>query len=938
MAQDFNTGPNAASGGAPENSRVNDAAMNAELKQAQILQNNTIKGLTDTIDKLTKQYEDLTRSGKDLSQDEARVSKELQDKIQDLSDVLKNMKDGIAKGEQPASLSGIGQKERIQTFDRLTSVIKDFQKSNAEFIKSSGGDALDFDTWFASYTAQRKSEIESLEASEDNNLLLADIKKILKSQSSELANLTDEELTDVAKKSLRLSADEKKRDLEFYEQNKDIIRLNKLADEHEQQGVKKIISSAKFDATKPILEYGFKSINKDMDALIKNTKHRSLLQIVADLLGPMGHIIVFMIKVLFIPLAVILGLLVGVVQAQFIKLREVGRMFSGEFFTNIYKNLKLVFGSGGSVSKLWGAFKWFNMKFMGLSSVLDRIQFALGKFLFAMLIGEKGFAGFLGRLTNTIGMPMIKGFAWVTGLFGRALGSPLRRVGDLLYTIGDIFRGAISKITSAVKFILPYFVTIGKKFTTAAAFLLKPFDMLNKFLSSRTGTMFSIADRFLGGVFKTFNMFRKIGLAVGGFLGPLAAVFNIFKSLPDFFHRIFHGTFKEALKAIMGMIVFIFTQFFSQMLGPIGGIIALTLFNFEKIMKWFDPIFDFLIDIAMWLGGMLVVVWEYGVQPLIGAVAEFLTAFLDIVFTIAKPVIRYLRFIWDIIIKPLLVIAGVVLMGLFWVVKTAFQGLGLLFSEVILPAVTFVTDIIETVFDTIEDSLIAVMNYMIGWVNKIGKWLGFSKIDTISTSSEKKEKEKLASEALKKQELEEKNRKNMQGAVKDGVVKGMEKAQEVIKDLYSLTKEEANGMLGVLTDAFSGDGSKIGQLADAATEGLKTGFSAIGGALDRSGISDKIDSGVNTAKVAGQAAFQYINTPTPPMQYATNANPNMDQQYYANKAMGFTPPTNRSEVINNNNNVYNTTSGGGSSILPIISAGHTDPTKVSLQIGLRPPG
>ena len=56
MAQDFNTGPNAASGGAPENARVNDAAMNAELKRDQILQNNTIKGLTDTIEKLTKQY------------------------------------------------------------------------------------------------------------------------------------------------------------------------------------------------------------------------------------------------------------------------------------------------------------------------------------------------------------------------------------------------------------------------------------------------------------------------------------------------------------------------------------------------------------------------------------------------------------------------------------------------------------------------------------------------------------------------------------------------------------------------------------------------------------------------------------------------------------------------------------------------------------------
>ena len=691
MAQDFNTGPNAAPGGAPENARVNDAAMNAELKQAQILQNNTIKGLTDTIDKLTKQYEELTQSGKELSQDEANVSKQLQDKIQDLSDVLKNMKAGIARGEQPASLSSIGQKERIQTFDRLTSVIKDFQKSNAEFMKSSSGDALDFDTWFASYTAQKKYDIESLESSEDNNLLLEDIKKILKSQSSELANLTDEELTSVARKSLNLSIDEKKRDLEFYEQNSDIIKLNRIANENEQEGVKKIISSAKFDPTKPILEYGFKSINKDMDTLIKNTKHRTLLQIVADLLGPLGHIIVFMIKVLFIPLAVVLGLLVGVVQAQFIKLREVGRMFSGEFFTNIHKNLKLVFGSGGSVSKLWGAFKWFNMKFMGLSSVLDRIQFALGKFLFAMLLGEKGFAGFLGRLTNTIGMSMIKGFTWVTGLFGRALGSPLRRVGDLLYTIGNIFRGAISKITSAVNFILPWFKWLGKKLTAAANFLLKPFSSLNKFFTiTKEGKLLTLADRFLGGILSTFNAFRKIGLVVGGILGPIAGVLNIFKSLPDFFHRIFHGTFREALKAIMGMIVFIFTQFFSSLLGPIGGIIALTLFNFEKIMKWFDPIFDFLIDIAMWLGGTLMVIWEYAVKPLIGAVAEFLSAFLDIVFTIAKPVIRYLRFIWDIIIKPLLVLAGVVLVVLFYVVKKAFQALSLLFTMVILPAVEMV--------------------------------------------------------------------------------------------------------------------------------------------------------------------------------------------------------------------------------------------------------
>lgn len=942
MAQDFNTGPNAAPGGAPENARVNDAAMNAELKQAQILQNNTIKGLTDTIDKLTKQYEELTQSGKELSQDEANVSKQLQDKIQDLSDVLKNMKAGIARGEQPASLSSIGQKERIQTFDRLTSVIKDFQKSNAEFMKSSSGDALDFDTWFASYTAQKKSDIESLESSEDNNLLLEDIKKILKSQSSELANLTDEELTSVARKSLNLSIDEKKRDLEFYEQNRDIIKLNRIANENEQEGVKKIISSAKFDPTKPILEYGFKSINKDMDTLIKNTKHRTLLQIVADLLGPLGHIMVFMIKVLFIPLAVVIGLLVGVVQAQFIKLREVGRMFSGEFFTNIHKNLKLVFGSGGSVSKLANAFVWFNMTFMGLSSVFNRIQAAMGRFILAVILGEKGFAGFIGRLINTIGPSIVRGFTSLTGLFGRALGSPLRRVGDLLYTIGDIFRGAISKIGSAVNFILPYFVTIGNKFTAVAAFLLKPFDMLNSFLNTRTGTLFSVADRFLGGIFSTFNTFRKIGIAVGGFLGPFAAVLNIFGSLPDFFHRLFHGTFREGLKAVLGMIVFVLTQFFSQMLGPIGGIIALTLFNFEKIMKWFDPIFDFLIDIAMWLGGTLMVLWEFAVKPLIGAVSEFLTAFLDIVFAIAKPVIRYLRFVWDIIIKPLLVLAGVVLVGLFYVVKKVFQGLSWLFTMVILPAVEMVSHVIESVFNAVEDALLSVLNYLVDWINEAASWFGMSKIERFGGSTEdnakareKEAAEKLAIQERDKQELEKKNQKDMQAAVKSGVVSGMEKAQEVVRDLYDMTKTEASGMLNLITDALSSngagilDGSKIGNLAEAAKKGLMGGFAAAKG-ID---ISSKLSS----AKSIGNDFISMLSAPkAETMQYANANNGSVE---YFDKQMGFTPQAAGNTIVNNNNNVVNSSnSGGGSNLLPIISSGHTDPTKVSLQIGLRPPG
>ena len=179
----------------------------------------------------------------------------------------------------------------------------------------------------------------------------------------------------------------------------------------------------------------------------------------------------------------------------------------------------------------------------------------------------------------------------------------------------------------------------------------------------------------------------------------------------------------------------------------------------------------------------------------------------------------------------------------------------------------------------------------------------------------------------------------MHGAVKDGVIEGMfEAAQQVIKDVYSLTREDANKLLGIMGDMLSGDGSKIAELPGIAMQGLKNGWSAISGALDKTGISDKISSGLDNAKGVVVPMLERMNTATPSMQYATNTNPIIDQQAYANNAMGFTPPTNRNEIINNNNNVYNTTSGGGSSILPIISAGHTDPTKVSLQIGLRPPG
>lgn len=908
MAQDFNTGPNAAPGGAPENARVNDAAMNAELKQAQILQNNTIKGLTDTIEKLTKQYEELTQSGKDLSQDEARVSKELQDKIQNLSEVLKNTKDGITKGESSASLSGIGQKERIQTFDRLTSIIKDFQKSNAAFIKTSGEESSDnFDAWFASYTAQKKSEIESLKATEDNN----------------------EELTVVAKKNLKLTLEQKTRDLEFYEQNKGIIRITKLADEHEQEGFKKIISSSEANSPKPTLEHGFKSIHKSLNALVQNTKSRNLFQIIADLLGPVGHIIMFMMKWLFVPAAIALGLFVGVVEAQIHAFKRIGRLL--KFLYTTIRDVLVEFGLTGKY------FKWISTHVIDLSYAFDLSSKRIKRSILDIIAEFKyGRTSFIGQLGGKV-KKFLLGVDWVISLFRET--GPLRKVGYAMDVTATNLLAVGKKFTSGVRTISESIALFGQRLHATLRGVLSPFIRMEAFLGTKTGMFVHLLDMLFGGflhVFTLFSVFRTIGRYSVLILAPLAGIFQVFIGLPTFFRKLFSGSFREAFKGLLGMTVLIFTQFLSGLLGPAGPILALTLFNFEKILKWFDPLFDLIVDIVIWVGGMLGEIWDM-LLPLLVGIEELLDSLVDTVFIIVNTMVARFKWTFNTIIKPLF---SIILWGLSWLVKLikfAIGGWVLLFKVVIIPAVKMVSNYIGEILTALEDSLIYVLNSIIDWVNSITGWLGMKKISHFDTSEEAKKKEELAAAERKKQELEEKNKKDMQDAVKDGVMEGMfEGFQTVIKDIYHLTKEDAVNVYGALNDMLGGDGSKIAEIPGRLMEGLKNGWGAVTDALDKTGISDKIGSGINSAKGVVVPMLERMNAPQ--MQYATNANPNIDQQSYVNNAMGFTPPTNRSEIINNNNNVYNTTSGGGSSILPIISAGHTDPTKVSLQIGLRPPG
>jgi len=91
-------------------------------------------------------------------------------------------------------------------------------------------------------------------------------------------------------------------------------------------------------------------------------------------------------------------------------------------------------------------------------------------------------------------------------------------------------------------------------------------------------------------------------------------------------------------------------------------------------------------------------------------------------------------------------------------------------------------------------------------------------------------------------------------------------------------------------------------------------------------------------KEKGAEALDYMLTPmSNQMQYAASpsASP-LSQQEMMNAALGYKGKAGDTIV----NNVVNNTSGsnGGGGMIPMISSGHMDPTKVALQISYRPPG
>ena len=907
--QGFNTGPNSMPGGAPEDPRVNVAAVSAELKQAQLLQSQTIKSLTETIDELKKQYADLVGENKTLSTEEQAVSKELTDKIQTLSEILKSMEESMAKGEPVRSLASIGAKERIQTFDKLTSVITQYQKTNLEFMKTSQGQSLDFDSWYEGFLEQQRTDLASLQASEDNGIVLEEIKKILKTSSVEMSKVSDPELTELARSSFRLSVEEKKRDLEFFEQNRDIIKLNKAANTQDQENVRKIISSNQFDPSKPILEYGFKSVSKNMDKLIQNTKHRSLIKIISDLLGPFGPIIMGLVKIVVIPLMFTLGLFGGLLFAQYVKLKRIGDVLTLEPFHSFFHGVREI------------------------SDSLKAARIGITRAIFHDLPGVynsiSGFYNAVSTFSKTMKGNILGA---LKSKFGK-LFSKYEMVPEFLSYLLDVLRARIagSKIIAFIGKTGSILGSIGRGIlsvtTTVGGFVKTVFAPITEFFKSGTGKLVTSVDYFTLGIFKFAKLGFKIGKSLGGLLGPLATVISIFEGLPSLWQKLTSGDLRTAIKGALALITQITASTLATIFGgPVGGIAAAMALNFERIYRWFEPLFDLILDVGESIWDLISSIYTDFVQPVLETVTEVIVKLLDGAFTLLSPVLKLLRMIWTVISYTIFPLVKLAFKALGFVFKYTFKALMWIYEHTIEPVINALSYVFNLVLDSITDVVKKIKEYY----NKFVGWL---------FGEEKKEENKPGLFDTTKDAV-----KQHYKDVKDKVLEKENAAKQQYKDVKDKVLEKENAA----KDWF-------GSLSESVTEGVSDAMSTgqqLGGSASES-LGSLVDAlKENTQVLAAQSnsplgmkikekgteALDYMLTPmSNQMQYAASpsASP-LSQQEMMNAALGYKGKAGDTIV----NNVVNNTSGsnGGGGMIPMISSGHMDPTKVALQISYRPPG
>jgi hypothetical protein len=291
-------------------------------------------------------------------------------------------------------------------------------------------------------------------------------------------------------------------------------------------------------------------------------------------------------------------------------------------------------------------------------------------------------------------------------------------------------------------------------------------------------------------------------------------------------------------------------------------------------------------------------------------VTEVIVKLLDGAFTLLAPVLKLLRMVFTVMSYTIFPLVKLAFSALGFVFKYTFKALMFVYENTIEPVINGIAYVFNLVLDTITSVVKKVVEYAIGWYN-----------DTLGKVFGKKE--------------------NPFDTAKAAVTAVATKTTEIAKEKAEDTKEWFGSLSESVTEGVSDAMSTGQQLGGSASESLNSLVEALKQhteavkdqtvALSNSPLGMKI-------KEKGAEALDYMLTPmSNQMQYVASPSASLlSQQEMMNSALGYKGKAGDTIV----NNVVNNTSGsnGGGGMIPMISSGHMDPTKVALQISYRPPG
>ena len=176
----------------------------------------------------------------------------------------------------------------------------------------------------------------------------------------------------------------------------------------------------------------------------------------------------------------------------------------------------------------------------------------------------------------------------------------------------------------------------------------------------------------------------------------------------------------------MGLIVEVAGLVLSTLFGgPLGAIAASYVLKFDNIMKWLDPIFDFIIYTGGIVLGLLYSIYKDFVQPAFEAIGQVALTVLNLGFALLKPIFKFAQFVL-LLLSPL-----------FAIVALAFKGVGYIFKGISI--------LFKAINDNIVEPFIKFSEwFMFKFIQPVYDWLAntwFGKLAGMETKEQRLKRE-----------------------------------------------------------------------------------------------------------------------------------------------------------------------------------------------------